>query len=295
MDITNDNLRVFIAAPRSGSTLFMRIMANNPGVAVTSRNVLMGLMKPRESDQVRRDFQPDYSIFYDAHHPVYEQAMRLKKRIIVSKEELGNDRFTGTYDLNECNYPIFPDDESLIRSRPVFTFRDPLRVFDSWLARGWQDIDSFVICYKTLIESFTHAKNLYSDTVFYTYNYITENEKQRNAVFQTICAYWGIKFEPSMLEFTNEFGDNFVYATEREKKIYTEKNPKGIFNTVRNSQGILSNVPEHGLLTEAQRNRIIGSGLVDIYADIEQQCKNFYQNKVLFTKNIAHTSFDNTM
>ncbi|MFP4386992.1 MAG: hypothetical protein ACLFP8_07265 [Alphaproteobacteria bacterium] len=182
--MTPDNLRVFVAAPRSGSTLFMRTMANCDDVAVTSRNVLMGLMKPRAHGEARRDFQPDYSIFHDSSHPVYGQAQKLGKRVVVSKEEFGNDRFTGTYDLNECNYDIFPDDESLLRSRPVFTFRNPLRVFDSWLARGWDDIESFFVSYKALIRSFERARNLNSDTIFYTYDYITENENQQIAVFR---------------------------------------------------------------------------------------------------------------
>lgn len=144
----------------------------------------MGLMKPRAHGEARRDFQPDYSIFHDSSHPVYGQAQKLGKRVVVSKEEFGNDRFTGTYDLNECNYDIFPDDESLLRSRPVFTFRNPLRVFDSWLARGWDDIESFFVSYKALIRSFERARNLNSDTIFYTYDYITENENQQIAVFR---------------------------------------------------------------------------------------------------------------
>jgi len=81
-------------------------MANCPDLAVTSRNVLMGQMKPRALGEVRRDFEPDYSIFYDPDHPIYEQARTLGKIIVVSKEEFGNDRFTGTYDLNECNFQM---------------------------------------------------------------------------------------------------------------------------------------------------------------------------------------------
>jgi len=123
----------------------------------------------------------------------------------------------------------FPDDESLIRTRPVFTFRDPYRVFDIWLTRGWDDIESFFVSYETLLQSYEYAKSLNSETVFYTYDYIAGEMQQQIDVFQTICKYWGLEFREAMLEFKSEFGDNFVYATDPEKTIYTEKNPKGIF------------------------------------------------------------------
>ncbi|MFP4386993.1 MAG: hypothetical protein ACLFP8_07260 [Alphaproteobacteria bacterium] len=82
-----------------------------------------------------------------------------------------------------------------------------------------------------------------------------------------------------MLEFTSEFGQNFVYATENEKTIYVEKNPKGIFNTVKDSKGIISNVPGHGLLTEEHRTKIAESGLIDAYEEMRALCTEFYINR----------------
>ena len=103
------DLRIFVAVPRTASTLFMRVMAQNPAVGVTSRNILMGNMVPRPADPAaRRPFRPDYSIF-EPGHPIYEIAAKMGKRIIVSKEEFGNDRFTGNEALNECNFPMFPN------------------------------------------------------------------------------------------------------------------------------------------------------------------------------------------
>jgi len=47
------------------------------------------------------------------------------KRIIVSKEEFGNDRFTGNEALNECNFPMFPNAAAIRATKPIFGFRRP--------------------------------------------------------------------------------------------------------------------------------------------------------------------------
>ena len=104
------DLRIFVAAPRSGSTLFMRVMAGHSDVSVTSRNVLMGNMAERKKPSTRRDFNPDYSIYNDPKHAVKIQAEARNTKMIISKEEYGNDRHTGTPDLNECTFPIFPSE-----------------------------------------------------------------------------------------------------------------------------------------------------------------------------------------
>ncbi len=273
-----DNLKVFVAVPRTGSTLFMRIMAECPDIAVTSRNVLMGNMKPRQSGQARRDFSPDYGIFVNPDHPIFVQARAINKRLVVSKEELGNDRFTGTHDLNECNYEIFPDDESLQQSHPVFTFRDPYRTYDSWLAKGWNDIDSFILAYETILDTFERAKALRPETPYYTYEFMTDSEAHQIAVFTEICGQWGIEFNPDMFRFTGAFGEGFVFSSERERQIYTS-NPKGIFDTVSVSQSVLSCVPGHGLIGQDDKRRIDGAGLSAAYRDIDAACRSFYNRK----------------
>ena len=154
------DIRFFVAAPRSGSTLFMRVMAQHPDLAVTSRNILMGNMKPRDAFNQHREFTPDYSILSDENHPVVVQAQTLGKKAVVSKEEYGNDQNTGTPELNECNYEMFPDDEAIRKTRPVFTFRNPIHEFDSWLKRGWNDLDSFFLSYETLYKTFQRAQKV---------------------------------------------------------------------------------------------------------------------------------------
>ena len=67
--------------------------------------------------------------------------MAQQHKVVISKEEVGNDLATGTPELNECNFPVFPDDDAIRQTKPVFLIREPKAAFDSWLAKGWDDID----------------------------------------------------------------------------------------------------------------------------------------------------------
>lgn len=130
-------IRFFVACPRSGSTLLMRIFAESPVCAVTSRLILMG--NAGEKDV----FCPDYSILENpSHHNVFITAMKLGKRFLISKEKLGNDSHKG-----ECLYDVCPSPSTYAMVRPIFLIRDPIRVFDSWKNVVWTDERSLVDCY----------------------------------------------------------------------------------------------------------------------------------------------------
>ncbi|KAL8646722.1 MAG: hypothetical protein Q9210_005971, partial [Variospora velana] len=81
-------IRILAAIPRSGSTLFVRIFQEAPECAVTSRLVLMDNYRSGE------DFPPDYTIFHGtASHKVYRETQTMGKAILISKEELGHERW----------------------------------------------------------------------------------------------------------------------------------------------------------------------------------------------------------
>jgi hypothetical protein len=226
--LSTQDLRICVAIPRSGSTVFMRVMAQNPSIGVTSRLILMGKMAPRPADPSQpRPFEPDYSIS-DAGHPIYRQAHDMGKKLIVSKEEFGNDRHTGTPELNECNFAMFRNAADIIAARPVFIFSDPVRVFDNWLSKGWSDIRSFLMVYRNHMETFKNASQIDPDTIFYTHEYMVQSRETQAKVFSRVCERWGVAFDPSMLDFKTEFGRDFLYASERERDIY-QSDPKGLF------------------------------------------------------------------
>ncbi len=133
-------IRFLVACPRSGSTLLMRIFAESPVCAVTSRLLLIGKAGSREG------FSPDYSILeHPSHHSTFISAFKSGKQFLICKEELGNDSRRG-----ECLYNVCPNPSAYARARPIFPFRDPIRVFDSWKSVGWTDAQSLIDCYTNM-------------------------------------------------------------------------------------------------------------------------------------------------
>ena len=104
----------------------MRILAESPVCTVTSRLILMGKASSREI------FSPDYSILENpSDHSVFISAMKLGKRFLICKAELGNNNQKG-----ECLHDVCPDRSAYTMARPIFLIRDPTRVFDSWKNAG---------------------------------------------------------------------------------------------------------------------------------------------------------------
>jgi hypothetical protein len=272
-----NNLGIVVAVPRSGSTLFMRVMANHPDIGVTSRHVLMGNMSPRKEGEPR-EFRPDYGIFEDENHRVFKVAERMGKKFVVSKEEYGNDRFTGTKELNECNYDMFPDTETIRATKPAFIFRKPDESFGDWLARGWNDLDSFILAYQTHLHTFERVRAINPDTAHYTHEYMIQNRDAQEKVFRSVLAPWGLEFKEDMLTFKDKFGENFLYTNEREREIYTKINPKGLFTTVSNITEIISDPPSHVDLLTDEHKDVICNELMDDYMSLHRETLQKHEN-----------------
>lgn len=61
-----------------------------------------------------------------------------------------------------------------------------------------------------------------------------------------------------MLDFEKPFGSSFIFSSDREKSIYLEEKPLGLFTTVEASysSSIEKDVPYHGLLSNTEKNNI---------------------------------------
>ena len=277
VDPTPD-LRMVVALPRSGSTMTMCVLAEHPDVGVTSRLTLMGKMGKRTSPRgTPRDFEPDHSVFNgpwaDNAHPIYANAMAQQHKVVISKEEVGNDLATGTPELNECNFPVFPDDDAIRQTKPVFLIREPKAAFDSWLAKGWDDIDAFITAYRNVARMYDHAKSVVPGTPIVTYDMMVESRDNQQMVFEGMCKHWDMPFDPKMLNYDNEsFGEKFVYANPRERDIYVHQNPKGLFTTVKQHNEIKASVPGHGKLSAEQAQKL-DDELGDLFQRLDSECR----------------------
>ena len=234
-------IRFIVACPHSGSTLLMRIFAESPVCAVTSRLVLMG------NTGSKKTFSPDYSIIENpSHHSVFVSAKNLGMRFLICKEELGNNSQKG-----ERLYDVCPDSAAYAMVRPIFLIRDPIRVFDSWKNVGWTDAQSLIDCYSNMFRMLHQAPSSAVSCLLYE-RLIQEPQVE----VKCICARWGVPFVESMLNFKHSFGSSFIYSTDRERTIYCEEKPLGLFTTVEASSSVESNVPYHGLLSNKEKDEI---------------------------------------
>ena len=237
----NLQIRFFVALPRSGSTLLMRIFAESPSCAVTSRLVLMG------NAGLREGFSPDYSILENpSHHSVFIRAAKSGKRFLICKEELGNNSQKG-----ECIYNVCPTPSAYAMVRPVFRIRDPIRVFDSWKNVGWTDAQSLIDCYTDIFRILHQAPS--SAVSCLLYERLIQEPKTE---VERICARWGVPFLETMLHFKQSFGSSFIFLTDHERTIYCEEKPLDLFTTVKASSSVEKDVPYHGLLSNPEKDNI---------------------------------------
>jgi putative hydrolase of the HAD superfamily len=59
-----------------------------------------------------------------------------------------------------------------------------------------------------------------------------------------------------MLHFKEPFGSSFIFSTDRERAIYLEKKPLGLFATVEASSSVEIDVPYHGLLSNIEKDHM---------------------------------------
>ena len=268
-------LVVFAAVRRSGSTLFMELMAQNPEIAVASRAVSCG---HKYRCQERHRFIPDYSIFEGPSaanpHVLFREASAAHRSVLMIKEETGDDLERGSKQLNECNFQIFPNRKAVEESLPIFGIREPIRNFDGWKKRGWTDLASFLAAYDTILASYDWACTINPGTLCITYESLVQSRESREAILKECCYQWGLTFYPEMLEPAPAFASNFLFWNDRERDIYLTRNPLGLFSELRKTRQVAPDLPAHGLVT-AEERRIIERRLLPSYeaiqADLERR------------------------
>ncbi|KAI1273457.1 Haloacid dehalogenase-like hydrolase [Xylaria sp. FL0933] len=200
-------------------------------------------------------FCPDYSILQDpANHEMVQRAKGDGKRILICKEELGNNTKKG-----ECSYQVLPSPSEYAAVRPIFLIRDPIRVFDSWRKMGWTDVQSLIDCFNNLFGMLKQADSSLISCLLY--EQLTQQPRRE---IKRVCSRWGIPFSDNMLEFSAPFGTSFVYKNPAEKDTYCHRQPPGLFSTVKASSTIEENVPSHGLVTNDEKD-IIEHNLGELY------------------------------
>lgn len=249
-------VRVFVACPRSGSALLMRIFAESAVCVVTT--------------------SPDSSILEDpANHSVLITARNTAKRFVICKEELRGESLNG-----DCLRDIFPGPSAHDTVRLVFLIRDPVRVFDSWKKVGWTDVQRLIDCFTNMSRTLHQAPPQAVSCLLYE-RLVQDPHKE----IERICAWWGVPFSETMLHFKQPFGSSYVFANDREKSIYSEGKPLGLVTTVEASSSVRPDVPCHNLLSNMEKDNIeeqIGRLYLECWHDDVQRLRAMLAAKTWF-------------
>ncbi|RWA11597.1 hypothetical protein EKO27_g3511 [Xylaria grammica] len=237
---TNDvQIRYFVACPRSGSTLLMRIFAESPGCGIITSRLML-----TKAAAVGAPPRPDYSILQNpTNHEVVQRASGDGKRILICKGELGSDTKKG-----ECSYPLLPAPSEYAAVRPVLLMRDPIRVFDSWKKMGWTDVQSLIDVLNNLFRMLKQAEPGIISCLLYE-----QLAQQPRREIERVCSHWGIPFSDAMLNFTVPFGSSFLYMDPAEQATDCKHQPPELFSTAKINSTIVENVPYHGLVTNDEK------------------------------------------
>lgn len=195
-------LRTLICCGRSGSTAVLHCLSQSDDVIAhyqpiksSVRDAVRARLISGEEDEPGK-YGENYEIFYG-------DTPKGKTRIM--KETVGS------YNTAECDYSVFPPadkDEAIISTKPAFLVRDPLEVMEAKKRRGWKStLDNSARAYHKVFEEWQYAKTFDPQVLTFTYDHLMRDPEE---VLQRLCTYWGIEYDPVMLNWVHKFPDKIL-------------------------------------------------------------------------------------
>ena len=172
------NLRVIVSLCKGGSTALIHSLSHAPGVTCYLQTVKSGQ---------RMHGAPDFGIYYEPHDG-----------IVLSKETIGHST------LADCTLQVFPCDEAIRLTAPVFLFRDPVDTRAAWARAGWGSLEFFKLAYGHLLDLFDRARALAPGAAAIHYESFGADAR---GAFRHLCGVLGIEFSDQMIRWRYGFPD----------------------------------------------------------------------------------------
>lgn len=211
-DLKYPNIRVFITPGRSGSTPLLNALTQPIGPDQPSN--VRGINEPlsMEMRKVREGHKtgPTYDFFRAYEDPQLHPAIKAEPdKIFIIKTP------TGSLFKNP-EFQFFPTEDSVIRSKPIFLFRNPIDTWRSFKARSKKDLTAFIESYQKTYDLYASLKNKFKDVYCITYETLIQ---QPEITFQKICKKWSIPFHNEMVNWIVPFNNNpYIYFEKEQEK-----------------------------------------------------------------------------
>lgn len=173
--------RLVIGVCRGGTTALLQGLTQHPSVE--------GLYQPIKSG-LRSSGSPDYGFF---------RTPDIETSTLVAKETFG------WANAAECAFPLFPNDQAIEETRPVFLFREPHATYRSWASLGWGDLDLFVLAYSALHAALQEARTVGGRTLVVRHDELGSTPER---AMRRICAHWDLRFDRRMVQWPTGLLDN---------------------------------------------------------------------------------------
>lgn len=170
------NLRLIVALCKGGSTALIHSLAHASGVTCYLQTVKSGQ---------RVHGRPDYGVFYRVHEGV-----------VLSKETIGHST------LADCTLQVFPSDDAIRATAPVFLLRDPVDTRAAWARAGWGSLEFFKLAYGHTLDLHDRARRLAPGAAAIHYE---EFGRDAEAAFRRLCGLLGIDYCDEMLHWRYRF------------------------------------------------------------------------------------------
>jgi len=219
--------------------MLLRSIKNHPHALIEFQTIKAGQ---------RNTGTPDHG-FFTRHVP--------EGKFLVNKETVGygNDE--------DCTLNVFPDENAVRLSRPVFIFRDPRATFVSWMENNLisakKDPQLFIKAYRHVFALLMNARNVCENSSAITYESLCQDPEPH---LRKLCNRWGIDFHPHMLNWK----DNFIDTTPLDEEGVDE----GHYRVVSEEKGIRS--PKEKAVLDASLAEEIENALRPLYKEITSIC-----------------------
>jgi len=184
---TVQNLRVIVALCKGGSTALIHSLAHAPGVTCYLQTVKSGQ---------RTCGEPDYGIYQQVH-----------EGIVLSKETIGHST------VADCTLRVFPSDDAICATAPVFLFRDPVDTWAAWSRAGWGSLDFFKLAYGHALDLWDRARRLTPAARAIQYE---DFGVDCVATFRRLCALLGIEYVDDMVRWRYRFPEQSPVIWRRD-------------------------------------------------------------------------------
>lgn len=183
----NAELRMVLATVRSGTTAFIHALSQHSKICIATGLLKQGLREKGYLD-------------YDLYNLIST------KPFIVYKNSFGYKT------LSECTYNPFPTDEFIESCRPLFIFRDPIHVMNSWRRMNWGNISLFESAYQHPIDLFNDANNKSKNAKCLCYELIANHPEK---IFHKVLLNWDISYESNILNWKKKFGAGTINCFDK--------------------------------------------------------------------------------